>query len=64
MVERHVAQGERHLSSQRAIIERLGIAGLDTTDAESLLRQFQGTLAMHIAHRERLHRELDKPELT
>lgn len=57
--ERHVAEGEEHLSRQRAVIDRLGFDGHDTAKAEALFRQFQQIQAMHIAHRDRLRRELD-----
>jgi hypothetical protein len=62
--DRHVAEGEQQLGRQCALIDRLAIHGHDTAKAEALLSQFQQIQAMHIAHRDRLRRDLDTPEPT
>jgi hypothetical protein len=56
--ERHVVTGERTLARQRAIVAGLQQDGHDTAQARSLLARFQETQALHIADRDRLHREL------
>jgi hypothetical protein len=58
LAETHVAQGEEHIIRQRNIIETLARQGHDTTAADELLRQFEETLAAHIADRDRLRAEL------
>jgi hypothetical protein len=54
MVDRHVAEGERHISGQRALIRRLHHAGRDTTLAESVLDTLEQSQQLHVEHRDRL----------
>lgn len=54
MVRRHVAQGERHVQQQLALIARLERLGLDTLTAQELLADFERTLDLHKAYQERL----------
>jgi hypothetical protein len=54
MAERHVAEGIRHVASQREVLLRLTRVGHDTRLAESLLTAFETTLEDHIAHRDRI----------
>ncbi|MBV9434173.1 MAG: hypothetical protein JO137_20310 [Hyphomicrobiales bacterium] len=61
--EAHVAEGMRHVENQREIIANLERGGHDTFEAEWLLRTFEDTLAMHVAHRDRLRKELDHANL-
>jgi hypothetical protein len=57
--ERHIADGERHLSNQRALIAELEHDGHDTSAAKSLLRQFEELQALYVADRDRLRTELE-----
>lgn len=50
MIRSHVAQGERHVASQRDVILRLRELGADTGLAEDLLEEFEATLAEHRRH--------------
>jgi len=50
MVHRHILQGERHVPSQRAIVDRLTKVGADTTLAEGMLEELETTLAEHQQH--------------
>lgn len=52
LVERHIAQGERHIVAQEELISRLRSRGLPTDKAESLLKQFHETLRDHYSHRD------------
>ncbi len=52
MVDDHIAQGERHVEMQVALIERLRSHHLPTSQAEELLVEFRATLVQHRAHRE------------
>ena len=58
MAERHVAQGFRHIASQRRIIVTLRNGGHDTTEAKRLLLNFRDVQRMHVADRDRLKKEL------
>ena len=57
--ERHVLQGEQHVARQRQIVAELDAEGHDATYARALLRQFQIMLALRVAERDRLRREVD-----
>lgn len=50
MVERHIAQGERHVALQEELITRLSSLGLPTEAAEDLLEEFRATLRQHRSH--------------
>jgi hypothetical protein len=54
MVRGHVAQGRRHLATQRRIVDDLNHRGADTRLAHSLLASFEQLQAMHLAHLNRL----------
>jgi hypothetical protein len=58
--ERHVAEGEGHLSRQREIVTKLERDGHDSVSARATLAQFEELQAMHIADRDRLLRELSE----
>lgn len=58
MVDDHIAQGERHVVNQEALISRLRQRGLPTETAEKLLDEFQSLLAQHRAHRSLIAAEL------
>jgi hypothetical protein len=57
--EQHIAIGERHVADQERRVAELELHGYDTTAARSLLSAFRLSQAQHIAHRERILRELD-----
>jgi hypothetical protein len=50
MIRSHIAEGEKHVASQRAIIQRLAELGADTSLAEDILEEFETTLAEHRHH--------------
>ena len=54
MVERHVREGERHVSRQREIVRELFDHNHPTQLAEQLLVAFEQTLLDHRAHLARL----------
>jgi arginine repressor len=56
--QRHVAKAERHVASQRELVAQLEREGHDSSQANKLLRQFAELLAIHIADRDRLRKEL------
>src|SRR5690349_4360020 len=60
LAERHVKEGERHLTQQAALVHKLEVGGQDTAEAEALLKQFQELQVMHIADRERIKAELQQ----
>jgi hypothetical protein len=51
MVNKHIAQGERHIVQQEELITRLRSKGLPTDQAEELLAEFEATLHEHRSHR-------------
>ena len=53
-----VAEGERHVSLQRQIIDHLQEIGGSTELAEQLLTEFQQTLRRHRANQDRIEAEL------
>ncbi len=58
LAERHVAEGRRHLASQKQVIVRLENGGHDATEARRLLLNFEDVQRMHVADRDRLKKEL------
>lgn len=57
MARRHVREGEAHVQKQRAIIERLRDANVETSTAEDLLAEFEECLAEHRMSLERMLEE-------
>lgn len=53
-----MALGEQHIARQRQIVSELARDGHDTQLAETLLAEFEKNQAMHVAHRDRLRRQL------
>ena len=49
----------RHIRRQRETIDLLASSGLDTTEAENLLRVYEKLHVLHVAHRDRV-RDLDE----
>ncbi|MBR2656304.1 MAG: hypothetical protein IKD58_07430 [Loktanella sp.] len=60
MAERHVAQGYKHIASQRQIIANFKKRGIDLTLAESLLESFLAIQQTHEYDLRRLTNELNK----
>jgi hypothetical protein len=65
MLERHLAQAERHVSDgehtvarQREIVAKLVKDGHDSRMAQELLTQFEQSQAIHVADRDRIRSEL------
>jgi hypothetical protein len=58
LAERHVAEGERLIARQRELVTSLERGGHDLRDAIELLRLFKELEALHVAHRDRLRKEL------
>lgn len=56
--EEHVALGEKHIASQREIVAELERNYHDSTAAKALLKTFEDLQVEHIAHRDRLAKEL------
>ena len=58
VAERHVAEAEHEVARQRMIVAGLALRGRDSGRATQLLRRFEKLLAMHVADRDRLRKEL------
>ena len=56
--ERDIADGERRVSAQALLVERLRAGGHDTGTAEALLMTLQQTLEGWRAHREEILRSI------
>jgi hypothetical protein len=56
--ERQLAEAERHVAYQRELVAQMERDGYDTAQATRLLEQFEEVLAMHIADRDRVRKEL------
>jgi hypothetical protein len=56
--ERHIASGAEHISKQELCIADLDHRGQDSTLARTLLKTFRLLQVEHIAHRDRILREL------
>jgi hypothetical protein len=60
LAERHVAEGASRVGRQRQLLTELICDGLPSLQSKLLLKTFEECLAMHIADRERLLKELNK----
>jgi len=60
LAKRHIAEGEKHIAAQQAIVAEFRRAGWDVTQAAWLLENFVASQAQHIAHRDRILQELRK----
>jgi len=58
--ERDIAEGERRITKQTLLIEKLREDGHDVTEAEKLLQTLQETLTEWEAHRDEILRELER----
>jgi hypothetical protein len=57
-VEKHVVEGELRVRQQRELVAMQAARGGDTSLSERLLARFEEVLALHIADRHRLIKEL------
>jgi hypothetical protein len=57
-IERQIVEAEKRVARQREIVEQLEGDGHRATAARGLLAAFERLLAMHLADRQRLRREL------
>jgi hypothetical protein len=55
---RHVAEGEGHVTKQRELVAQMERDGHDTTEALKLLGHFEELQELHIADRNRIEEEL------
>jgi hypothetical protein len=62
MVDRHIADGERHILLQEELISRLKSRGLPTDVAEDLLEEFWATLRQHRGHRSMMVSNMDQEQ--
>lgn len=53
-----VAEGEKYLFEQRAIIEGLECEGIDSTDAIDYLETLEGMQANYVSHMEKLEMQV------
>lgn len=58
--DRHIANGERAVSKQLAILKKLGDDGHDTAEAARQLRDFEATLATLREHRAIIVKMIDQ----
>jgi predicted DNA-binding protein YlxM (UPF0122 family) len=56
--EQHLAEAARHVAHQRERVAQLKREGHDTAQDTRLLEQYEEVLAMHIADRNRLRRQI------
>ncbi|PVE20656.1 hypothetical protein DC522_30990 [Microvirga sp. KLBC 81] len=61
--ERDIAEGERRITRQMLLIEKMLQEGRDTAEAEKLLLILRETLAEWQAHREEILRDLERHNL-
>ena len=63
MVQRHIREGKRHLTKQKALVDdSLKASGLLTEEAEALLDTLKDVQGEHEAHRRRLEGKRDLPQ--
>jgi hypothetical protein len=58
LAEKHVAEGQQRTDAQLALVARLERSGLETSQAKTLLHQFEEILALQVETRDRVAREL------
>ncbi|EJB06094.1 hypothetical protein GGI64_001894 [Rhizobium leguminosarum] len=54
----HVALGGQHIARQREIVAQLTNRGSDASEAQRLLKVFEESQILHVAHLDRLKAEL------
>jgi len=60
LAERHVAEGAARVGRQRQLVTELVCDDLPSRQSKELLKTLEEALAMHIADRDRLLKELDE----
>jgi hypothetical protein len=58
MADRHIRAGEKHIALGKRIVADLSILGSDVGPFTAMLFSFRETQRLHVAHRDRLSREL------
>jgi hypothetical protein len=58
LANKHVADGQKRIEAQLALVARLERDGHDTVQAKSLLQQFEETLTLQLETRNRIVQEL------
>jgi hypothetical protein len=58
LANKHVAEGQKRIDAQLALVAKLARDGHDTLQAKSLLEQFEQTLALQLETRDRIVQEL------
>jgi hypothetical protein len=58
LAERHVAEGQRRVNTQLALVARLEQEGHSTQEATTLLYRLEETLALQVRTRDRIAEEL------
>ena len=58
LANKHVAEGQKRIDTQLALVAKLARDGHDTLQAKSLLQQFEDTLALQLETRDRIVQEL------
>ena len=62
LANRHVAESQKRVQAQVALVARLARDGHDTAQAKSLLQQFEDTLALQVETRDRILQELRRED--
>jgi hypothetical protein len=60
LAKKHVAEGERRVDAQIALVARLERDGHDASAARALLYQLEQTLSLQIENRDRVAQELEE----
>jgi hypothetical protein len=58
LASKHVAEGQKRVEAQIALVAKLERDGHDTRQAKRLLEQFEQTLKLHVQTRDRIIQEL------
>jgi hypothetical protein len=58
LANKHVAEGQKRIDAQLALVAKLARDGHDTVQARMLLQQFEDTLALQLETRDRIVQEL------
>jgi hypothetical protein len=59
LAERHVAEGQPRVDSQRRLVAELERDGHDITEARRMLTAFEETQQLHVEDRDRIRKELE-----
>jgi hypothetical protein len=62
LANKHIADGQKRIEAQLALVAKLERDAHDTSQAKSLLQQFEETLALQLETRDRIVQELGDRE--